>query len=185
MEHSLKGYAFRYCNSIKSQKKDHLKAIHIYSFRNDSNVCYIVNVEEYSHEMHVVKFYLKKYAQSERKYNVETQFGNARRVIYTCIDIGLEIFSRKPLASFGFIGSPTESELSSSLLNNTQRFRVYEYFAKFFFSPENFSHSFNIENSSYVILNRNYQNNHCPDAMIQITEMFKKDIESLHLPRAR
>lgn len=182
MANPLKGYKFRYCNTIKSHKKSHLLAIHIYSFRNDRGIFYVANVEEYLHGMHVVKFFLKNHAESKKKYNYLSNEGSARRVIYTCVEIGLEIFAKNPFASFGFIGSPTIKELTISKLNNSKRFRVYQYFAKFFFSPENFVHSFNQENSSYIILNKKYIDERCPNALNEITEMFSNDMNSLYLP---
>lgn len=54
------------------------------------------------------------------------------------------------MASFGFIGEHSIGEEK----DNTKRFRIYKRVTENYFPPEKFEHAINIENSSYLILNK-------------------------------
>lgn len=117
---------------------------------------YVVNVEEYINSVFVLKFHTKKTGNSKKKYMFLTNKFDARKIIFTCIQIGLEIFKQNEYASFGFLGSPTIKELKQKdkKLFNNKRFKVYSKFAKFFFSPDTFEHVTNRDVSSYLLLNK-------------------------------
>jgi len=129
----------------------------MFVFKNRKNTTYIVNVEEYQHHVFIVKFHTKQKSYSKDKYNKLTNEKDARKIIYTCIDIGLDVYKKYPLASFGFIGSPLPKEMErDNELDNTKRFKVYRKFAAFFFSPDNFDHSTNSGFSSYLLYNKKH-----------------------------
>lgn len=138
-------------------------------------------MEEYENNMFAVKFYVKNHADSKHKYNLLTEEYDARRIIYTCVEIAKKIQENNPFASFGFVGSPTKKELKTTKLKCTKRFRVYNYFATFFFNPENFDHSYDENKSVYIILNKEAVKK---DSKIldKIVDMFQAhyDIEGLH-----
>src|SRR5688572_5164650 len=82
-----KYYQFNYCNYIKHTKGDLVYKEHKLTFTCRFNQRYIVNVEEYQNWIFVVKFHLKSHSNSENKYSLRTKFGDANRVIMTCIHI--------------------------------------------------------------------------------------------------
>ena len=169
----IQSYSFRKANSIKQKDNPVLKTIHIYTFKNRFKTVYIVNVEEYKHEMFILKFHTKAHKSSINKYNLLTKEGDARRIIFTCIKIAQQIHLVNERASFGFIGSPLMAEKRrKNRLSNTKRFRVYKKFAAFFFSPDSFVHSVDADHSSYLLFNRN-QIRLNPDLNKDVVSMFE------------
>lgn len=166
-------YPYRKANTIIQKDGGILKSIHIYTFKNRKNTVYIVNIEEYENDIFILKFHTKQHRLSKKRYNLLTHEKDARRVIYSCIQIGREILSINTLASFGFIGAPIpiECERGKNKYHRTKRFKVYQKFATFFFSPDNFEHRPNEQFSSYLLLNRKKLESHLNyDA--QIIQMF-------------
>jgi hypothetical protein len=155
---SLQGYRFDYHGT--GRKNDcSLRKEHIYSFRTRFKIEYIVNVEEYENDMYVVKYFQKSHSNSKNKYNLLINkklpcFNDARRVIFTCVEIGKHIYATNPNASFGFMGNQTLKERERKITENTKRFRVYRYFANFYFSPDNFQHIMLKSRSIFILLNR-------------------------------
>lgn len=164
-------YEYRKATCIKGSHDTYLQN-HIYSFKTSKKKSYIVNVEEYLHDVFILKFHTKATTWSKKKYTLLTNDHEARKIIFTCIQIGLEIYNSKPTASFGFIGAPTKNEIKRKhILEKTKRFRVYRKFATFFFSPNNFLHSANERYSSYLLINRQ-KINHDPDITNKIIDHF-------------
>lgn len=177
----LNAYKFDYCSVLPANNPNHyFKAIHTYRFNVDENNCYMVNVEEYDHHVYILKFCLESHQDNKHKFNVLTNIGHseARKVIYTCVQIGLSIYEKNSLASFGFVASPTIDELRKTGFSNTKRLIIYQYFAQLFFNQENFTHSLTEEQSSYLILNKKYEQQE-PGAMQKIAEMLKRDLVSV------
>ncbi|WP_264537522.1 hypothetical protein [Flavobacterium sp. N1736] len=173
----LQAYNFDYYNVEKANNPDHyFKAVHVYKFNVDENR-YMVTVEEYQHHFYVLKFCLENHRDNHDKFNVLINIGHAkaRKVLLTCVKIGMSIYEQNPLASFGFIASPTTEELGKTGFNATKRLLVYKHFTESFFHPENFTHSYSQEQSSYLVLNKNYEQQE-PNAMQKITEMLKADV---------
>ena len=175
---TIVGYPIHKANSPKNTKKgDALLCLHIYTFKNRKGTIYIVNVEQYLYDVYIIKFHTKADRSRKEKYNLLTNQKDARRIIYTCIEIGLQIYVTNPNASFGFVGSPIPKELKrESQLKNTKRFRVYSKFAKFFFSPDNFLHTNNPDFSLYLLLNKKHleSNNTLHE---KIMEMFEQHFD--------
>ncbi|MFZ0597107.1 MAG: hypothetical protein WAM46_09005, partial [Flavobacterium sp.] len=156
----LKEYKFDYCDVEKSNNPDnYFKAVHRYKFHVGENNHYLVTVEEYEHHVFVLKFCLENHQDNNDKFNVLINIGatQARKAILTCIHIAMTIYENNPLASFGFIASPTPDELGTTGFNTTKRLLVYKSFVEYFFYPENFAHSYSEEKSSYLLLNKNYE----------------------------
>jgi len=130
--------------------------VHHYSFKThlSKKDSYMVRVERFPFDLYIVKFFKRNHERRKDKYNVLTNEGIALKIIYTCVRVALDIHRKNPNASFGFVGSPTEKEKENKTLYRTKRFRVYEKFASFFFSPENYEHAAVYEKSGYLILNR-------------------------------
>lgn len=179
---TLKGYEFRHAGS--GRKKDPpLIQEHKYTFKaSPKNLKYIVNVEEYPHNVYVLKFHLKNHTHSKWKYCELTDVGlvPARKILFTCIDIGYQIRSKNELASFGFLGNPTKEEVRTKHFNKTKRFRVYDNYARFFFSPDTYEHIMDEEKSIYLLLNKKAVAKE-PKLLSEITKLFQKnfDLEAL------
>lgn len=177
----LNAYQFNYSNVDLANNPNHyFKAVHTYKFTADTNTPYLVIVEEYEHHVYIFSFCLENHKNNNDKFNILTHKGakEARRVISTCVQIGLSIYEKNPLASFGFVASPTTDELSKTGSNRTKRLFVYQRFAQLFFHPENFIYSLTEEQSSYLILNKKYKQQE-PDALQKITAMLKRDLLSV------
>jgi|SRR6185437_12438462 len=177
---ALKGYPYNY-QGVGKKKQLPLLREHKYSFKNRFNFQYIVNVEEYQHEVYIVKFHLAAHALSKWRYCLMTNQQDARRIIYTCVDIGKELHAEFPYASFGFIGNPTKPEIKKKKFFETKRYRVYQNFAKFFFDPELFEHAYNTEKSTYILLNKKNKERH-PNLLKSIVKMFQDhyDIDNIY-----
>jgi len=178
---AFEGYPFRKSSVIPKRGDPALKATHIYTFTTRKKTRYIVNVDEYKLDVYIVKFFVKSHSSSKSRYSLLTNERDARKIIYTCVEIGNSIYSNNNIASFGFVGSPiSEEKRRENKLFNTKRFRVYKYFALFFFSPDNFEHTTNMNYSSYLLVNKkNIASN--PSLKKDIISMFEDnyDMDSL------
>jgi len=177
---ALSGYKYHY-NGIGDHDKNALIKEHKYAFKTSKNISYIVNVEQYKHEVFVLKFHLKKHSDSPKKYNLllfnsKDHYKNykcqdARKVLHTCVLIGKEIASKHPHASFGFIGMPTIHDGSIEPLKETPRYQLYQKLAYFFFKEEHYEHRRNKDKSVYLLLNKKKIEKN-PNILNDITKMF-------------
>lgn len=143
-------YSFSYRGKRKAYTSELFVAKHLLRFKGKGNHTYIVEVEEYSGNLFVVKFYLKSHRLSPDKFSLLTGNKDMPGIIRTCINIMLYFYQRCPDASFAFMGQPGEHE-STAL---TQRFRIYRSVMYNFFSPVKFIH-YSLELvSAYLLLNR-------------------------------
>jgi len=92
---------------------------------------------------------------------------DAFRILSTCLNILYHVKQEyDDKASFGFLGARKETDRNDS---NTQRFRIYSQLGKRYFSPQKYIHVENVDNSSYLILDRSY---HSENSIRLIQEMF-------------
>lgn len=149
----LSGYEYLQVHSKQGYKGEHLKRTNIYRFKSKkTNHTYIVNVEIYSYEVYVIKFFLKNHRNSEHKYSLLTGHNEPRRIVNTCINIMLDIYDKFNTASFGFIGAPTF--LIETCTCNTKRYTFYSNIVATYFSKENFKHFASDSISGYLLLNK-------------------------------
>jgi hypothetical protein len=147
-------------------KSEYWQELTIYTFNCKLNFQYIVNVEKYDCNVYIVKFYLKNHRHSKDKYRLLTGNRDAPRIIRTCINIMIDIYKINPYASFGFIGANSLNEAEA----NSKRFRVYRRAMENLFTPLKFSHHVYIEQSAYIMLNRNNKGE--PELLEKIEKMF-------------
>jgi hypothetical protein len=161
-QNTLNHYSFRKINTEDCTNFKNVK-IHYYLFKIKDNskkinkkIVYIVRIEEHKHNFFVIKFYPHIWRNYARKYVDLTNENKARTIIYTCLKIVLTIGSNNNLASFAFIGSPTNDELlkGESKLVKTKRFRVYSTFVTTYFSHDNYEHIVDENKSAYAIISR-------------------------------
>jgi hypothetical protein len=158
------GFNFQYRTKRPSyHKSDILIYTHIYVFHTPransrgKGDKYVVNIEEYKNNVFIMKFFKQKHSDSNKRYSILTNEFIARKIIMTCVNIGIEMLQKNNLASFGFLGMPTLEEIKrpTNKTLNTKRYRVYQKFASFFFKEENFEHNYDVKTSAYFMLNRN------------------------------
>ena len=146
-------YPFKYiCNRFDKAKSedDVSKTVHIFAFYGKKGHKYIVEVEQYEYHLYALKYYLKHHQDSSNKYKLTSRLNEMQPVIRTCLNIMLDLYSKDPLASFGFIGSPSLNETT----NHTQRHRIYSRVMENFFSPQSFQHYSDPGKSIYFIVNQ-------------------------------
>ena len=125
--------------------------VDIYRFKSTkSNLVYLVRVERYEHNMYAVKFYQKNHRLSPKKYQILSNTFEARRIIYTCMNVMFHVYKENPRASFGFIGANCENESQE----NTKRYRVYNKIVATQVSENIFKHVENMGKSAYMLINR-------------------------------
>lgn len=159
-------------------KKNCEQQIKLYTFINDFNDVYIVEVFLYKHNVYAIKFFLKKHRLSQHRYNIvyPKSFGkkfnritgnsNFLKVLNTIIEIALEISKSDPIASFGFMGAPKMTEMdpnknakninADNTVCLTRRYKVYKNFVRRHYNPDDFEY---IESdTSSIMLLRNNKN---------------------------
>lgn len=164
-------YSHRKAEVRKGALGNQIDHIIIYTF--DTAKCrYIVEVEHYSHNFYVVKYYPKKYRNYKYKFNLLTSEYICHSIIATCLRIIEEIMIRDPYANFGFVGSPTViPEMNwKEGQSNTKRFRIYKYAFESYFGHEGFTHYMNIYSSGYLIINN--ANGDTDAIMVKADKMF-------------
>lgn len=169
MNYLSDSYPFTYRKNENINSKGHIRNI-LYNFKSTkSNLRYIVLVEQYKYNVFAVKFYPKKWANSEHKYQMLTNTNEPRRIINTCINVMLSIYQKYPDASFGFIGANKVDEN----LRETKRYKVYSTIIATYFSDKYFYHKENKDKSAYLLINRRMMSNHL--SLISDIENFFKE----------
>mgnify|MGYP003440004388 FL=1 len=144
--------------------------VDIYRFKSTkSNLVYLVRVERYKHNMYAVKFYQKNHRLSPKKYQILSNTFEARRIIYTCMNIMFLLYKENPRASFGFIGANCENESQE----NTKRYRVYNKIVATQVSENIFKHVENMGKSAYMLINRDELKEY-PDLVEEIERTFQE-----------
>ncbi len=125
----------------------------IYTFWGKGNEKYIVKVEKYIHNLLILKFYPKKYADSKSKYQLRTNCHDVFRILATCLAVMVEMYEQDNSISFGFMGANFEGE---DMFKN-KRFRVYLKMIKRLFSDEKFEYYEYPDDSCFMMLNRKHE----------------------------
>lgn len=145
-------YIFSKVGTDKAHNKKYLKEVLTYSFRSGNY--YLVEVEVYTHDIYIVKYFLKKHRSNPLKYNLLTGEHKSAKVISTCIRIMLSIYNKNKNANFGFLGAHIivpGGEIESR--EETKRFRVYKTAVLGLFGEETFTHHRDTEHSTYLMIN--------------------------------
>lgn len=157
-------YEHKFITKINSGTTQNVPEL-LYSFHSPkTSKTYYVHVELHPNHFYGVKFHLRDHKKNKNKYNIQVNLGEARPVIYTCINIMLEIDSRDNCASFGFIGSNTVLsrmvdehgqeyfEQKNEPKCETRRYRIYKRIMLTFFKETTFEHIYDASTSSYVLV---------------------------------
>lgn len=167
-------YEFRYVTN-KSGEGELYRCLHIYRFRCERNQVYILLAEEYENNLYGIKFYLKAHADSDKKYQLMTNFYNAFTIFGTCLKIMEDIFfNRNPLASFIFSGAPTLIE-EENKKDTTKRIKIYSRIVENLFSPINWFHYPFSPKNLYLLVNKK---NEQPEIIVKwVTTKLKENFD--------
>ena len=138
----------------------------------------MVVVEEYHHHIFIIKFFLKAHKSHPQKYSLLTGLQEAPKVLGTCLKITVTIIKKNPLASLCFIGAPTleEAERAKNHIKApTKRFNMYTKVVARLFSPNDFLHVEDANNSAYAIITMRNGNPH------KILGLIKKMFDDYYL----
>ncbi len=156
-------YTHKGKNKIRSIFED------IYTFKCSLNITYIVEVEYHNYDICIVKFFQKNHRHSENRYSLLNSSKFLKRnktngaknflmILNTVMAINIQLYNSNKKISFGFMGAPTNAELSTSPRINsdgtvslTKRFNTYSIYVKRYFSPNDFEHIEIPTSSSYLI----------------------------------
>ena len=144
-------YKYRFKTNIKiNGESDSILTRKLYTFdSSNTNQTYWVYVDECVHNICVIKFHLKNHRNSKYKYNLLTNLGEARSVVYTCLNLLINEFHYKNrYTSFGFIASNKKDED----YRNTKRLRFYKRFITTFIGSKTFAHYEYIDKSAYILI---------------------------------
>lgn len=171
----MEGYKYRFKQNLPLHNEpEDIQARMLYTFRSRRNHTYWVIIDKCVHNIYGIKFHLKAHRNSERKYNVLTNHGEARTVLYTCMNIMLnEVCAKDEMASVGFVGANKEGEDPS----NTQRFRIYQTLVLTCVRANDvYEHFANEEKSAYILIPRKALeiNPDLPDIYMEMLEHYEE-----------
>lgn len=152
-------YKFRKASKTKDLSRPFIHWVLTYVFQLDDvidkKIIYIVEVEVYDHDIHVVKYYQKCMKGDRMRFNILTNEMKASRIIATCLAIIFDVIKRRPSANIGFLASRTQRSDGSyeEGLRMTKRFRIYKQAFQDFFGPATFSHYPDANTSTYLLIN--------------------------------
>lgn len=139
---------------MRSKDPITLRIVDLWGFRSaKSNKRYIVEVEYFSHNFLGLKFYWKGVEQSKNRYSLLTNDFEPRTIVMSCIYIMLEYFRKNNSTSFGFVAA---DDLGGSPFGRpNKRFRFYRAMMLNLFGKDTFMQGYDIDNSIYLLVNRN------------------------------
>lgn len=149
----MRAYTYRFVQNFDaSAESGDIQTRILFSFKSPmSKQTYYVWVDKCAYNIYVIKFHLKNHRLSKYKYNILTNLGEARNVLYTCITILInEFYNKDNMASFGFVASNLKDEGYA----NTKRLHFYEKFITTFIGGSKFEHYKYEEQSVYLLVSR-------------------------------
>lgn len=149
--------SFPFTKLFKKEVKGsgHLKCRTTYEFSTPLEK-YIIESEEYKHNIHIIKFFPKRLKTNPKRFNILTGEKKMGHIVGTCIILILQILKKNPGANFGFLGSHTidfkrQYEESREC---TKRFKIYRYAVYSLIGEHVFAHEMDEKNSTYLLINR-------------------------------
>lgn len=140
---------------MRSKDPGTLRIVDLWTFRSKkSRKRYIVEVEYFSKNFYGLKFYWKGVELSKLRYSLLTNDYEPRTIIMSCVYIMLDYYKRNPNASFGFVAANDLVGETDSRRPN-KRFRFYKAMMLNLFGKETFAQGYDIDNSLYLLVNRN------------------------------
>jgi len=129
---------------------------YIFEFRTNKRR-YIAITEEYRYKIFVVKFYPSHRKNDDLRFNLILNDYEFAPIIRTCTNIMLWLLEKEPMASFGYLASPTITKDYKESKSLTQRYRIYEYALDAFIPVERFKRVENKNNSAVLLINKKNQ----------------------------
>jgi hypothetical protein len=146
-------YQFTKVGSKRPHNIQSFVKTHIYSFRAEKTR-YVVEVEEYSFNIFIIKFYRKSDTMDPLKFNVLTNEFKCSKIIATCVHVLLHIHRNNSNASFGFLGANTITGNYEEAKESTQRLNIYKKVMMNLIGDTFFEHHIDIIHSTYLMANK-------------------------------
>lgn len=160
------GYPFVFLMNDYSDHSNGMKYCMQYHFRSTkSNHTYIVRLEKYEQNAYCVKFYDKAVSDSKNKYSLRNNTFEPRTILYTIINIMMDVHAKDPKASFFFVGAEDERDEGAV---STRRYSLYRKFTASAIGNMVFDHFRVNRLSLYILVNKTY---------VSDTYAFAKNIE--------
>lgn len=139
---------------MRSKDPSTLRIIDLWAFKSTkSNKRYIVEVEKFSNHFLGLKFFWKGVVNSKDRYSLLTNDYEPRTIVMSCIYIMLEYFKKDNCASFGFVAA-NDLNYREDRTSINKRFRFYRRMMLSIFGKETFAQGYDIQNSIYLLINR-------------------------------
>lgn len=138
---------------MRSTDPSTLRIIDLWGFQSTkSHKRYIVEVEKFSNHFLGLKFYWKGVVNSKDRYSLLTNDYEPRTIVMSCVYIMLEYFKKDHCASFGFVAADDLNGRNHRKPN--KRFRFYRRMMLSIFGSETFAQGYDLQNSIYLLINR-------------------------------
>ena len=139
---------------MRSKDPSTLRIIDLWIFKSaKSNKRYIVEIEKYSNHFLGLKFYWKGVSGSKNRYSLLTNDYEPRTIVMSCVYIMLEYFKKDGYASFGFVAA-NDLHRRGDVAGPNKRFRFYRRMMLSIFGTETFVQGYDINNSIYLLVNK-------------------------------
>ncbi|OOQ61162.1 hypothetical protein [Mucilaginibacter pedocola] len=146
-------YTFHKANIERPISDKYLICTHNYTFKTEKTQ-YIAKVEQYIHNIYIIKFFRKQDKNRKNRYSLLTNERKCTRIVSTCIHILISILKNDELASFGFLGANTVTKEYEEGKSDTKRFRIYKQAMENLIGDKVFAHSMDKQHSTYLMVNR-------------------------------
>lgn len=142
---------------MRQQSDGSSRVIDLWTFRSTkSNKRYIVEIEYFENNFLGLKFYWKGVENSPERFSILTNDFEPRVIIYSCIQVMLEYYTKDKRVSFGFVGAPDLPEnikQSAPVVPGGRRFRFYRRLMNSWFGLSSFLHAYDRNNRLYLMVN--------------------------------
>lgn len=144
---------------MRSKAHGTLRIVDLWTFKSEkSNKRYIVEVEGFEREFYGIKFYWKGVEKSKKRYSMLTNDFEPRTIVRSCVEVMLQYYSRKTLASFGFVAArDLEEDMKGKNIGQkigSRRFRFYQRMMVNLFGPKTFCQTADANNEIYLMINK-------------------------------
>lgn len=143
----------------KVMKGPHLIARSTYFFSTEGEK-YMIECEEYSESIFIIKFFPKRLKDNSKRFNMLTGENKMGKIVATCIQLVLQLLKKNNKASFGFVGSHTYDARRQYIEDRscTKRFKIYRYAVYSLIGEQAFTHFMEERNSTYLLINNKHDN---------------------------
>lgn len=137
------GFHVTQIEKVKSASyfNDNLSTRHLFKFKDRNKISYHIIVDQYSNNVHFVKFYRRKHENMKGAKKYQHRNDNPKqeftRIIATCINVCLKLKSKNEDAVFAFYGQWDNKDILKGK-TKSQRISIYSRSLKSICNDENY-----------------------------------------------